>query len=150
MYLVQIMACRLFGAKPLFEQLLTYWKSKVSIKVTWIKDGHALCRKLGVSNDGQCHPVANPKYHMLQQVFSPLCNYQPCFAIKKSCHTNYQHTSLCHDPRGCLKYVKDIWIEAMVQRKLYHGKLLNIKEDLICIICLRFIVLYCVDIMVVN
>ena len=30
-------------------------------------------------------PVANPKYHMLQQVFSTLCIYQPCFTTTTSC-----------------------------------------------------------------
>ena len=45
------------------------------IKVDWVLDGHALCCKLGVSNEGWCHLVANPKYHMLQQVFSTLCIY---------------------------------------------------------------------------
>ena len=83
-----------------------------SFKVDWVLDGHALYCKLGVSNDGWCHPVANPKYHMLQQVFSTLCIYQPCFTITR-CHANYQHTRLCHEPRVCLKYFKDIWIKAL-------------------------------------
>ena len=88
----------------------------LTFKVDWVLDGHALCCKLGYRMTGDATLWQTPKYRMLQQVFST-CIYQPCFTIT-SCHDNYQHTWLCHGPRGCWKYIKSIWIEALY-REIY-------------------------------